>query len=581
MNKWVKIISTLVLGICLIGYQNTASAASIYDDYYHTTSSLEIKNPECSLDITNTWMNYLGSYTDSFRNAVNNGGSWGVSHLPRYQTDGYGNVTHKGVLVYWNESDSMGITWSSALWGPMIANSVTRTVQLNLSSESCNNPTPIVTVGNFGSPFVSAADESVKNFFFNGSVSYPSGYEGGWVMTSGPLIDSDSDGLAVERELAQNTSDNDFDSDDDGINDFIESQWNPDRDDIFCGTQCAYPDPTKKDIYVEVDWMKDSSVDYKPSTTQIGLIQSAFSNKDINLHVDTGQFGGGEELPDYIEALKFEPIENEQDFFNLKNGDGSSDGHFEDSRKGVWRYMITGDKLDDGDDNLTTGAAYGGDDEAFVALGEVRRSYPLTQDAAIAGTMIHEIGHNLCLTNSSSSYTGQAAGCIFSGVDTYASNEYDSAMNYNKQFSLVDYSDGDNETNDHNDWSAISMGMDDFVTLGTDPQEPSMGRKVAFDKKPIYETATAQELKEAAERNQGIEGSNSSAKGNTETPTSREEASDGVKESAASNNERDDQSKQDASSNGRQTTLIAGIVIIVLGAGAVTYAIFSKNKSRR
>ncbi|MCA9338396.1 hypothetical protein KC949_02460, partial [Candidatus Saccharibacteria bacterium] len=85
-------------------------------------------------------------------------------------------------------------------------------------------------------------------------------------------------------------------------------------------------------------------------------------------------------------------------------------------------------------------------------------------DDAIAGTIMHELGHNLCLTNSS--YTGQDPSCLFSGVDDEfnVNNNYHSAMNYTYQFTnQYSYSDGTHGAGDHDDKSAVLLGMNDFL----------------------------------------------------------------------------------------------------------------------
>ena len=58
-------------------------------------------------------------------------------------------------------------------------------------------------------------------------------------------------------------------------------------------------DPNKKDIFVEVDWMQDATRNRKPNNTVIARSVAVFANAPtpINLHVDVGQWGGGNALP--------------------------------------------------------------------------------------------------------------------------------------------------------------------------------------------------------------------------------------------------------------------------------------------
>lgn len=138
---------------------------------------------------------------------------------------------------------------------------------------------------------------SYKVYSSSFPVTYPSGYEG---------------------ELIPGAADRDLDKD--GLSDYVESPNYPNRNTIFCGiSQCAYPDPAKKDVYLEIDWMKNGSNVYKPSSTQVELVEDMFDAKDINLHVDTGQFGGGNELATYTENLPNTDKTGEVDAGDYKN----------------------------------------------------------------------------------------------------------------------------------------------------------------------------------------------------------------------------------------------------------------------
>lgn len=463
---------------------SAVSAANPWDNAINTTSSLTIG----SSDRTNSYIQYMHDncdfYYGLFLDAVSDpNGKFAI--VQQHITS-----TVNVVTIEWTTNPSPYTTFLSD--NPSPGNYTVGLANTNYHVDLWDTPgfSKCSTGMGASSPLGTTQPGSdIMVFLSTYPVTYPSGYAGEIIPSA--AIDEDEDGLDALREQIQGTSDASKDTDGDGLSDYAESEWYPNRDDIFCGvSECAYPDPLKMDIYVEVDWMDDGATAYRPDSTQVGLVADAFDNKDINLHVDTGQYGGGNELPIYIEQLKFAPITGETDFFNLKNGDETYGANFSEDRRGIWHYMITGNKASTYDEDTSafvndhTGVSYPSDDDAFIAIGRVKELSPTTEDVAIAGTIIHELGHNLCL--SADAYAGQSFNCLFSGVDSYAGNDYMSSMNYDKQLSLVDYSDGSNGTNDHNDWLAVLVGIDDFVTLGEDPMEGLSRGRPAFEKQPMY-----------------------------------------------------------------------------------------------
>lgn len=290
-------------------------------------------------------------------------------------------------------------------------------------------------------------------------------------------VDADGDGLTKWQEVQQQTADDNTDSDGDGLNDFLESRWNPDRHDLFCnGDQsvCEYPTPHEKDVYVEVDWMTrpaDGNTDSyttKPNETQINEIKDAFAAKGIHAHFDTGQLGGGNEVP-YNEVVKFGIFPNEADFFDYKKGGDGISAQFNQDRYKIYHYMLSGYRFNDPPAPASSGVALVSDDDFFVSFGALKEDFgfilPGQAEKAITGTIIHELGHNLCLTGS----THNEPECSFAGIDANYGNDYPSAMNYDKQFELIDYSTGQNGANDHDDWGAIRL--QDFIASNAGDEE--------------------------------------------------------------------------------------------------------------
>jgi hypothetical protein len=335
-------------------------------------------------------------------------------------------------------------------------------------------------------------------------VTYPSGYAGPQIPNRDDL---DGDGLMLADEITQGTSDLKHDTDEDGLTDYIESNSFPDRDDVFCDKTvspyvCSYPHPLFQDLYVEIDWMSDGTNDYEPNSTQLGMVTSMFGGSNMFLHLDTGQYGGGgqeisidtnEEREEYLLRV---PKTGVIDYYDYRNGgDSTATGgaaiaqHFSPDRENIWRYMIIGHKqahLNDQDqivNNESSGWAQTLGVNSFVSWKRVvdfQSSYT-SFDTAMAGTIAHEIGHLLCLSDDKI-FVQQPDSCVYQGIDNdsgdgdinnadayYNMEDYESVMNYRYQLNaddttsgVVNYSDGSHGTDDHDDWSAVYSAMGRF-----------------------------------------------------------------------------------------------------------------------
>lgn len=278
--------------------------------------------------------------------------------------------------------------------------------------------------------------------------------------------DADKDGLSAAREAEQKTNNAKPDSDDDGLSDYLESKWNAKRDVLFCGAACAYPDPIKKDIYIEADWMVlPDGTNTQPNGAQVKLLTDAFAKEGINLHVDTGQYGGGNAVP-YTPEIWFGATAGEKDFVDYKRGGDGIAPQFKTERGSAWHYMLVGERYKrvtpTGVSNTSSGVANVSGPNIFIAYGIVRVINQNQRDVAVASTMMHELGHNLCLTKRPTSTP-----CTFAGIDNDDAEKpdspyraYRSSMSYLHTFHLVDYSHNPtNNPGDHDDWGAIRLDM--------------------------------------------------------------------------------------------------------------------------
>jgi hypothetical protein len=205
---------------------------------------------------------------------------------------------------------------------------------------------------------------------------------------------------------------------------------------------------------------------FKPSATQLTMVKDAYAAHGTNAHFDTGQYGGGNELPSYIQNLHFEKDLNNFDFYDYKNGTSTTPANFDSSRYHIWHYMITGYEY--ADIAGSSGVSYFSDDDTFISSGLIEdnpgNDFTYTDvDYAIAGTILHELGHNLCLNDKMTTLHSE---CYSSYIDTnLAPSTYNSVMNYSYQMSnLLDYSSGANNPSDHDDWSAVDLGFADFTS---------------------------------------------------------------------------------------------------------------------
>nr|WP_194946126.1 hypothetical protein [Mycolicibacterium malmesburyense] len=344
-------------------------------------------------------------------------------------------------------------------------------------------------------PTVLSSDYQVSNprlWLSTFAYTNPSGYAG----TAVPAMatDVDGDGLTTAQEWAQGTFDDStkVDTDGDGISDYNESLWKLNFDETYCDTTttphtCTYPNPNRKDLFVEIDWMYDGTTDYKPNSTQISDLVSMYSNHGIVAHFDVGDYGGGKRLPVYSSSLNWNDatnLTNALDMYDFKNGgDSTATGianytllaQFDSHRQNIWRYMVHGVNRISDLPITVGGVADGMGDDTIVASENTNAvtGYQYTKDRALAGLMAHEIGHLLCLTQTHE-WVQQDTDCVYQYIDTTnGDNNWKSVMNNNytlpglADVSTINYSDGSHGTGDHDDWSAIMEGMGGFIHNGS------------------------------------------------------------------------------------------------------------------
>lgn len=260
------------------------------------------------------------------------------------------------------------------------------------------------------------------------------------------------------------------DEDNDGCPDWWEKKWgyNPliwdnhanldlDNDGLNNIEEC-YVDkygsnPFYKDIFLEVDWLESNKpgVTNKPSENLIREVEATFKEHEINLHVDLGNLGGGEEIPVHSK-LKADDIRNFYWQYFLEN-------NLTNPRKGIFHYALIANEIEE----LYGGFVFIGWDHLDTIclatqsiLGNDRNE---NSKKRIVGGLMHELGHTLGLIIDD-----------YGGIDNDESYEplrksfwkyvtYKSCMNYLYAYDLLDYSDGSNGKNDYNDWENMDLSF--------------------------------------------------------------------------------------------------------------------------
>lgn len=507
VNKFIVKTTLLIIIVSLLIFPvHQVSAASVHDDTIDSVSQLSIVDPvdNCTVDLTDTWASdFRGFLSGSNLSSFDNRTGWGVSLV--YADDGYGLLPTTAYVYWWNGSSPVSANFFSNAYQNDLRATAAGWGFLSTDWDSC-----ALTGGVFSSSAtVSIAAQKTDPIFFikphlflNIDVNYPQDYEG--------------EGLPLLSKVT--------DTDGDGLTNYVESPYYPGRDSIFCnlGTSlCAYPDPNKKDLYVEIDWLDDGLIDYQPTNTQLSLVSEMFEDRDINVHFDTGQYGGGNgvNLPvsnSGVANLLRDVKSGLLDYYDVRNGGDSTstggapiDAQFSSQRNNIWRYMFFGHKWSFVNSNNqienteSTGWAQVLGVNSFISAKALENSAPnvVSPNRLVANTIAHELGHMLCLSDVQV-FSEQPLSCVFAGIDNnddtsshYNLENYESVMNYRYQLTNIDdlgvvkYSHGANSTSDHNDWEGVNNGMGLFSVPLT-PFSDGAHRSVA---NPTYERPYADE----------------------------------------------------------------------------------------
>ena len=301
-----------------------------------------------------------------------------------------------------------------------------------------------------------------QNDFDNDGLPY-------WVETSiygtDPLInnvgeDIDDDGVPIEWEhrwgfnpLIWEDHEN-FDHDSDSLNnteEFITSEFGS--------------DPYRKDIFLEVDYMKfeNESEPIEILQTVQELIKNPYHRRNIVFHIDYGDVDGGDVIPNDNESTFEELLELYKNYF-IHNGEQSW-------KRGVYHYALIVDYC------RPSGYGFSGDVKPYWGYNPGTNCFVINKesikqrsdffrkpiDNIITHLFMHEMGHNFGIR------FGNPLGCDNPNSDNpfrpsfWLFRNYKSVMNYMYTYLILDYSDGSHGKRDFNDWENIDLKWFEFV----------------------------------------------------------------------------------------------------------------------
>lgn len=263
---------------------------------------------------------------------------------------------------------------------------------------------------------------------------------------------------------------NGTDSDNDLVPDWWEDKWgydkyiwdnheilDPDGDGLNnieeCYTDYWDSDPFKKDIFIEFDWMtvdNPSNLPNKPSSKYIDMMIDVFNKHNINIHLDDGILGGGEEVP-FKANLTFVDIRDYYWDYFLHND-------LNNPRKGIFRYCFI---CDYGPESGVPGYSnFGWDnlDSIEISSERVHRNHPNKEKAyIIISITMHELGHTMGLfVDDHGGIDNKIATMLFT-KELFKYFRYKSIMNYQFTYSIFDYSDGTRGRYDFDDWDNLDF----------------------------------------------------------------------------------------------------------------------------
>jgi len=264
-------------------------------------------------------------------------------------------------------------------------------------------------------------------------------------------IDFDEDGIPADWEDKYGydpfsyENHEELDPDEDGLQNVEE--W---ETDLWCSH------PFYQDIFIEVDFMEGKCPWSKPyifTEESAYLLKNAFAKKNIAIHVDLGIYGGGGDYAPFQERT----VGMELAGARLKYFLQGNPTHW---RRGIFHWAFISSRIEYFDREVGGRMFYV---DSFVLARQTIKENAFkymymklsNPTVGMASVFMHELGHTLGLMS-------------FEGIDNmdaikpwkidfWQYRNYKSCMNYWYTYRIIDYSNGDDDTFDQDDWGKLDL----------------------------------------------------------------------------------------------------------------------------
>ncbi len=254
------------------------------------------------------------------------------------------------------------------------------------------------------------------------------------------------------------------DTDKDNVPDFWEEKWgydpkkydehntlDPDNDGLNnieeCYTEKYGSNPFYKDIFIEVDYSKENM----PTKEYIDRAKEIFKEKEISLHIDTGELDGGEEIP-------YSSINSASDFRDIY-WDYFLENDIDNPRKGIFHYAIVVDEIEE----IYPGFVFVGlnnlDTIGLATKNSEKNYWYVDKGKLITGGIIHELGHSMGLLIDDHGGIDNLGSVKFFTKEGWMYKNYFSCLNYRYVYLLLGFSDGSHGRGDFDDYSNLDYSF--------------------------------------------------------------------------------------------------------------------------
>ncbi len=260
------------------------------------------------------------------------------------------------------------------------------------------------------------------------------------------------------------------DSDYDGVPDWWENKWgydiskpedhenlDPDNDGLNNIEEC-YVDkydsnPFYKDIFIEVDWLKSYDKDSTNKLSDDYILQAVeiFKQHDINLHIDTGKLGGGEQIA----------VSSTNTFADLRDlyWDYFLENDLDNPRKSIFHYALI---MNENPETYEGFVFFGWDqlDALGLCIQPMQNNHKkMDRSKIIIFGIIHELGHQMGLLIDDFGGIDNTKTTVPFTFQFFKYLNYKSVLNYQKYYNILGYSDGSRGKNDFNDWKNLDFSF--------------------------------------------------------------------------------------------------------------------------